>query len=257
MMKSMAPCALIVASLLLAPAQAQQRNADEQKLIEALHLDPDVKLSYLDSDGKPIPPEAFISRMSQGQSFGIHKNLAAKTAALQLDGAGQKPKAFPLRLAIQTGATLPAFALESIHGRHLTNADLIGHYTLLSFYFADCLPCIAEVPTLNAFARQHQDLGVLAVTYEPRDAATRFAAQHRLQPDSLFDAQAWIDALGVETYPTLLLIGPDGHLVAATISTTLAHQGTPTAADIARWVERYRKGAQASALQPGPGATPQ
>jgi hypothetical protein len=61
---------------------------------------------------------------------------------------------------------------------------------------------------------------------------------------SLVDAQSWIDSLGVATYPALLLIDPQGRLVAATVSTALAtkaSRGIPTPDEITQWVDQHRK----------------
>lgn len=240
MKQPIAFCALLATGLLGAAVHAQQHSADEQGFAEALHLGANVKLNYLDSNGKSISFAEFTKQMGQGISFKINKQPEANLAVLQLNKAGDKPPSLSLKLKVKPGEALPAFSLDSTHGRRITNADLAGRYTLLSFYFADCLPCIAEVPALNAFASPHKDINVLAVTYEDRDTATRFAAQRGLQWNSIIDAQNWIDTLGLSSYPTLLLVDPRGHLAAATISTTLARKDTPSAEDIARWVHQHR-----------------
>lgn len=216
------------------------RTSPQAHLIGALALPADTRLTFLDARGAPIGYDEFMAKVEAGKaSFSIRKDLAAHTATLRIKPAAAAEPQRP-RLRVEAGQALPPFALETARGRHLTNASLAGHYTLLSFYFADCLPCIAEVPELNALAQQRADLELLPVTYEPRDVATAFARQRGLRLDSLVDAQAWIDALGVQTYPTLVLVDPRGRLVAATFSTSLGAPGSPRAADIARWVDQHR-----------------
>jgi peroxiredoxin len=233
-------CAILTLGISGIPAHAQKRSAGEQKLAQNLQLSPDATLIYLDSDGKRTTFDAFASQMNKHKSFSIRKDADAHTATLQILPPGAPGPSTIVQLKIKPGEALPAFALDSTHGRHLTNADLAGHYTLLSFYFATCLPCIAEIPALNAFARKHKDVHVLAVTYESRATARTFSAKRGLQWDSMTDAQDWIDALGVSTYPTLVLVDPDGHLATATFSTVLNHKGTATEQDIAHWVDQHR-----------------
>lgn len=232
----------LLAALLAGTAAHAQTAAQAQQLRSALVLPSDAKLSFLDSHGKPISYDDFMREMrAPGTSFS--KDVDTHSAAvLRINPAHEAPATSTLSLKIKPGDALPVFDLSTTQGQRVTNADFAGHYTLLSFYFAECIPCIAEVPTLNALAKQHNDFKLLTVTYEPRDAALAFAKQRKLQVPGLVDAQSWIDALGVSTYPALLLIDPQGHLAAATISTTLAKHGVPTTGEIAQWVNRHRAG---------------
>lgn len=221
-------------------AHAQTASAPPE-LVSALALPADTKLSFLDTDGSTIGYREFMQKAKDDKlSFSIDKDVDAHTATLRLGSASKPASASQPTLKIHPGQTLPSFALDTAQGRHLTEAALSGHYTLLSFYFADCLPCIAEVPALNALAQRRDDLEVLPVTYEPGETARTFAGQRKLQLDSLIDAQAWIDVIGVDTYPTLVLVDPHGRMAAAVISTSLAKHGSPTADDIGHWIDQHR-----------------
>ncbi|MFK2877779.1 TlpA family protein disulfide reductase [Rhodanobacter hydrolyticus] len=234
----------LLASLFVGTTAYAQTAAQKQQLISALVLPSDAKINLLDSSGKPISYDDFMRQArAPGASFSKSVN-AQSEVVLRINSAHQAPAPNTLSLKLKPSEALPAFDLRTAQGQRVTNADFKGHYTLLSFYFADCIPCIAEVPTLNALAKQHKDFKLLTVTYESRDTALTFAKQRKLQVSSLVDAQAWIDALGISTYPALLLIDPQGHLVAATVSTALATQANhdiPTANEITRWVNQYRK----------------
>lgn len=235
----------LLASLLMGTAVHAQTAAQKQQLIAALVLPSEAKFSFLDSHGKPISYDDFMRQAHvPGASFSkdvdSHSNVV-----LRINASHKAPVSDAVSLKIRLGDALPGFDLRTAQGQRVTNADLRGHYTLLSFYFAECIPCIAEIPTLNTLARQRKDFRLLTVTYESRDATLAFASQRNLRVPSLVGAQSWIDALGVSTYPALLLVDPQGHLAAATVSTALAtktdHDGIPTPAEITRWVDQHRK----------------
>ncbi|MBD8874284.1 TlpA disulfide reductase family protein [Rhodanobacter sp. DHB23] len=236
--------ACLLASLLVGAAAYAQTATQKQQLISALALPSNANISFLDTSGRPISYDDFM-RQARTPGASFSKDVDARSnVVLRINPAHQAPAANTLSLKLKPGDALPAFDLHTAQGQRATNADFKGHYTLLSFYFADCIPCIAEVPSLNALAKQHKDFKLLTVTYESRDTALAFARQRKLQVPSLVDAQAWIDALGVSTYPALLLIDPQGHLVAASVSTALATKtdhGIPTASEITQWVNQHRK----------------
>lgn len=236
--------AYLLAGLIVGTAACAQTAAQKQQLISAMVLPSNAKISFLDSSGQPISYDDFMRQVhAPGASFSKDVN-AQSDVVLRINSAHQAPASNALSLKLKPGDALPAFDLRTTQGQRVTSADFKGHYTLLSFYFAECTPCIAEVPTLNALAMQHKDFKLLAATYDPRDTALAFAKQRNLRVPSLVGAQSWIDSLGVATYPALLLIDPQGRLAAATVSTALttkADRGIPTPGEITQWVDQHRK----------------
>lgn len=170
----------------------------------------DYTLSYKNTDGTVLNFEQFSAGLTAGRSFSILKDSDRKRAVLSLDavGASHEPQSSPN--AIRLGATLPPYTGRDLAGLTFDSASLRGHVTLLDFYFADCVPCIAEVPMLNAIAETNPDLRVHAVTFEDRTLAQGFVDQHGFDWPVLPDAQGFIDAIGVRVYPTLLLLDADG-----------------------------------------------
>ena len=69
----------------------------------------------------------------------------------------------------------------------IRSADLAGRPTLLSFFFETCVPCIKEVPVLNAFARKHAEYNYLAITFDPIADARRFVAQRKFEWPVVFE----------------------------------------------------------------------
>lgn len=238
-MSRLPAASLLLACLLFGSAAHAQSAAQKRQLLANLALPADAKLSLLDSQGKPIGYDEFMRQATvPGTSFS--KDVAGQVATLRIN-TGKFVVADDQTLKIKPGEALPAFALRTAQGLRISNADFAGHYTVLSFYFAECVPCIAEVPALNALAREHKDIRLLSVTFDSRETALAFANKRGLKIPSLVDAQDWIDALGIKTYPTLMLVDPHGRLAAATISSSLAKNHAPTANDFARWIAQHRK----------------
>ena len=235
----------VLVSLVAITTAHAQTAEQSQKLISELALPSNSKITYLDSNGKAIDYNEFMRQVRQpGHSFATTKDFDSHTATLRINPDNASAPAIAPLLKIKPGDELPAFSLRDTQGRHLTNASLTGHYTLLTFYFADCPPCIAEVPSLNALEKQHKDFELLGATFETRAAAVAFGKQRGLKVPSLTDAKQWINRLGVSTYPTLLLIDPHGRMVAGVLSTTLVKAtdkaAAPSAAEIVQWVEKHR-----------------
>ena len=63
------------------------------------------------------------------------------------------------------GSKLPIFELESINGDLITNTSLEGKYTVINFWFIECLPCIEEIPELNKLVSKygHERVNFLAI----------------------------------------------------------------------------------------------
>lgn len=117
--------------------------------------------------------------------------------------------------AVRVGQPAPDIRLEALDGRTVSLADYRGRPVALNFWVSWCVPCVVEIPELNAAQRDHADAGlvVLAVNAgEGRERVERFAADRLmayevlLDPDNLtakrygvldMPTTVWIDAAGV------------------------------------------------------------
>ena len=88
----------------------------------------------------------------------LFKALAIGAGALTLIGA--KPPVI--------GDVAPDFQLTLVDGTKVSLADLRGKVVVLNFWATWCVPCRAELPTLDAYyvARQKMGLRVFAITTE-------------------------------------------------------------------------------------------
>lgn len=74
------------------------------------------------------------------------------------------------------------------------------------------------------------------MTFDSRDVTMRFVEEHGLAVPIIADAQDYIDRLGVTEYPTLVLVSPEGRLVAARSSYSISSEPGGKGGSIERWI---------------------
>ena len=127
----------------------------------------------------------------------------------------------------------PGFALVDVEGKALRLEDFKGKRVVLNFWATWCTPCRIEAPAFSRWAERNPDAILLGIAADGTDEELKTAAKDlgiryriaRGHPE-LFKAY------GVNTYPTTVLIGPDGEVVAA-------HTGLLTDPQLA-WFARER-----------------
>jgi peroxiredoxin len=226
-MNRIAPLSIVLAACLPAGAASAQQaaqaghaaaqpapSAEELGFRHQLMLDDYARVEYRDEAGNAIGFEDVLRAIPTGKSFSIEKDGDHSLATIKLGGKHAAAEE-PASRALQAGQPLPVpEGLRTLDGHAFGSAELHGRRTLLSLYFAECLPCIAEVPELNDLAAEHPEMGVYALTFDDAATAKAFVAQRGLRLPVVADAQAYLDALGVQTYPTLVLLDEAGRIAA-------------------------------------------
>jgi peroxiredoxin len=179
----------------------------EAEFRKAMGLSATQAVAYQAMDGSALTFHEFGRRVEAGNAFDLDK-AATGTVVLRLkksSAAGASP-ALP--------ASLPDFSFKTVDGQTVRRADVADRPLLISFFFSTCVPCIQEVGILNAFARKHPEYHYLAVTFDPSGEAARFIQRYDLKWPVVPDAQAFVSAMGVVSYPTYLFASPGGTLLA-------------------------------------------
>ncbi|GAB2591271.1 TlpA family protein disulfide reductase [Dyella jejuensis] len=234
---------LLLLICLAASTRAASSSQDEQHFVASLHVGNAPRVRYLDADGRPLDYTAFALQLHRGSHYSITGDSHAGMAMLRLRPPGAGPGQ-PGRFAFGRGAVFPPFALPSWQGGMRRLDDFRGHYILISFFFAECAPCMAEVPTLNAYAREHGDMDFIAITYEDAATAHRFVNDHGLTWRVLYDAQALTDTLGIGIYPTLMLVDPSGHVAGAAVGMSMHDDSAKRLADLRGWIAQWKRATQ-------------
>lgn len=144
---------------------------------------------------------------------------AAGTVAAAL--LARKPRAGDLRdlsglVPESPPKTLPDFGFVDEAGRTRSLADYKGRGVVLNFWATWCMPCVEELPSLDALARRlaGRDVAVLALSSDRggAKAVQAFYAGHgiRTLPVLLDDGMKAGHVLGLRGIPTTLLIDRAG-----------------------------------------------
>jgi len=64
---------------------------------------------------------------------------------------------------VSAGDTAPKFSIKTDSGKPISRSEFGGKLLVLNFWATWCPPCIEELPSLNAFARQFAQQGVVVV----------------------------------------------------------------------------------------------
>ncbi|WP_419728461.1 TlpA disulfide reductase family protein [Lichenicola sp.] len=145
--------------------------------------------------------------------------------AAQQPGAEQPapsgPPVQPLSVIKSHAPTvLPAISFMSADGGAHTLEQYRGHGVVLNLWATWCVPCVSEMPALDALARTLAPAGIQVLTVSldrgGADAVRPFYAAHGIHtlPMLLDPHSTILAALGLDGIPTTLLVNAGGMEVA-------------------------------------------
>jgi peroxiredoxin len=230
----------LFATSLAASAFADQQAAaplppSMQEMLKRMHAEKYSSLTLLDEKGERMDPEAFAQTVKSGHSFNMKKDVVGggdPAITMRLISKEEAAKGMNVPPKLKEGDAFPPFQLARLDGTSIDNSALAGRYTLVSFYFATCAPCIKEVSELNALAKRRSDLNVVAVTFDSVEESQHFVSEHHFDWPVVPKARDLINAVGVKGYPTLMLLDPQGRVVAFTVG------GRSDGGSIDAWVDK-------------------
>ena len=208
------PRIVFLMTLLLAlttfPAWTQTSQPTEAEFRKTLGIGPTVRLDYRDLDCKAVDFTSFVAAMSTpGARANVDRAVDGSAVTMSVKLRGQAPCTSPYAPVTE----MPPFDLKDLAGKRVTAASLKGKPTLISFFFAKCVPCILEVQPLNRYAAARPQMNFLAVTFdEPAEAQAfvkRWGVRWRVVPD----AQDFIERMRVKNYPLMALFDANGKLL--------------------------------------------
>jgi len=121
----------------------------------------------------------------------------------------------------KVGAPLGDFTLQNLNGENVSLKNYAGKTVLINIWASWCGPCRAEMPYLEEYYSAHRDQGftILALNAgESRDTAAAYIEEIGATfPVVLDPRKEVVSQLGVNNYPTSILIGADGVVKAVRI----------------------------------------
>ncbi len=109
----------------------------------------------------------------------------------------------------------PEFQLESLGGGELSLEDFRGKTLIVDFWATWCVPCLAQIPILNAFSAEHAaEVAVLGVSVdaEGRAAVEDFVQRVPIDYPVLFGDEALARSYGAPGFPALAVVDEEGRI---------------------------------------------
>ncbi len=111
------------------------------------------------------------------------------------------------------------FSLTDLNGQPVQLSDFKGQWVVVNFWATWCVPCLEEMPELDAFHQKHKntDAVVIGVNYEATTAEDlrEFVGQHFVSLDFplvLTDGES-LSGFKIKALPTTFLVSPTGERV--------------------------------------------
>ena len=124
------------------------------------------------------------------------------------------------RHQLSEGNIFPKISFRTVDGELLETEDLNGKVVFYNFYFATCAPCIAQKEGLNAlYDKFHADSVVfISVTFDNHKTIKQFRDKHNIR----FKIVSFPEEINrfAASYPTNILVGIDGKIVARKVGAT-------------------------------------
>lgn len=111
----------------------------------------------------------------------------------------------------------PNFTLKGVDGSPVSLADYRGRPVVVDFWATWCVPCIYQVPELNAFWKIHRETGDVAVIgvavdFEGASVVAPWIEEKGVEYPIAIGDESLARKFGVLGFPTLAIISPDGNI---------------------------------------------
>ncbi len=112
---------------------------------------------------------------------------------------------------------MPMLDVVTLDGQYLSEDELRGTVVLVDFWGTWCPPCLAAIPELRRLHRKMADqpFVLLSISTDRDERVLRkYIAEHEMNWLHVWDSRRdLVEAFGVTSYPTYVLVDPDGVVV--------------------------------------------
>jgi thiol-disulfide isomerase/thioredoxin len=177
-------------------------------------IPPSPNLGRVNNDSSPPPPLP-----PEGGPTGVfrwlreHSNRALDVLAVLLIAFAVwrifvAPRLFAGKLV---AVAAPPVTAPLMDGGKFVLARSHGHVVFLDFWASWCEPCKMSIPLIARYEKSHPDATVISIDAgESISVATRFASLQKMKNVAFDPDMAITHAFGVEVFPTMIVIDPDG-----------------------------------------------
>jgi len=214
--------ALLFSFLTYAQDSARSKNP---KTIELKFGSPTVK----DSSGKIYSSSAWVPLVSSGDYILKPVDSTNKKAGFLLvsvaDQASKKkliPKPIPSNF-FKTGESFKNFRARDTCENLVNTSDFAGKIMVLNFWFIDCPPCQAEIPSLHELSEFYQrDSNVIfiAIALDSKFRLRTFLQKNPFGYKMVYNGRPVAAQYGIGLYPTNVVVDQDGKVVFHTTGVT-------------------------------------
>ncbi|MFN8392620.1 MAG: TlpA disulfide reductase family protein [Bdellovibrionota bacterium] len=118
--------------------------------------------------------------------------------------------------AFVAGAAAPEISLTDLNGKHVSLKDFRGKTVLLNFWATWCVPCVAEMGSLQRLYKtyQSQNFEIVSVNVDSADSqdnVVKFVKDNGISFTVFRDPElTYPPVYGLSGFPETFFIGPDG-----------------------------------------------
>jgi len=112
------------------------------------------------------------------------------------------------------GEVYPIIAARTLKDSLINIDELKGKPTLINLWFTSCIPCIREMPVLNAMKSKNKyRFNFLSITMDSEPKVNRFLKKHKFDFDHIVDSKELTTKLGFRHFPMNIFLDKEGRIV--------------------------------------------
>lgn len=178
----------------------------------------------LDSAENVLDRGTFLKQLSTGRYFPLRLGIKNASACYQLYAIPDTAEAIRTIVAQWgerlyslyqlEGKQLPGFSFVDVNGNVYDKINTRGKIVALKCWFIGCVPCVKEMPALNALVKEYgnrKDILFVSLAFDKKAALDSFLTKTRFDYATIPDKKAYMmDTLGITSWPTHIVVNKQG-----------------------------------------------
>ena len=180
-------------------------------------------IDVYDQNGKKVENTKTLDIINSGYHLELYEDKQGTIRAAKLEEkTAEEKKAFKEAMEKHRkkmmpnnliNKPLPELEFTDLKGNFYNLATLKGKIVVLNFWFVNCKPCVKEIPELNEIVEHfkgHQEVVFLAFAKDDPTKLETFLSKKPFQYEIIPNSKPFFQQLGVETFPTHMIIDQEG-----------------------------------------------